>query len=62
VVLQVKIIELGRATDISVTRGVLLGMNESAIKTVSQWKFRPGTVDEKPIATLVPIEVNCRLF
>jgi TonB family protein len=61
VVLQVTVQENGRADDIRVLRGIPFGMNEQAIKTVSQWKFKPATNGEKPVAVLTPIEINFRL-
>ncbi|MGC1482429.1 MAG: energy transducer TonB, partial [Candidatus Acidiferrum sp.] len=63
VVLQVKVSEEGRAEDISVVKGLPFGLTEQAIKTVSQWKFKPATGEEgKSVAVLVPIEVTFRLY
>jgi TonB family protein len=62
VVLQVTIEANGRADDIEILRGIPFGMNEQAIKTVSEWKFKPAMgEDGKPTPVLVPIEVSFRL-
>jgi len=62
VVLEVTVSEEGRATDISVLKGVPFGINEVSIKTVSGWSFKPATYGGKPIPVRVPIEVTFRLF
>lgn len=62
VVLEVTVTEDGRADDIRVLKGVPFGLNESAIKVISSWKFRPATYEDRPIATRVPIETTFRLY
>lgn len=63
VVLEVTVEPNGRADDIHILRGIPFGMNEQAIKSVSQWKFKPATGEEgKLVPVLVPIEVTFRLY
>lgn len=63
VVLQVTVTEDGRAADIRVLKGMPLGMNELAVKSVSGWKFKPAMgADGKPASVIVPIEVSFRLY
>jgi len=62
-VLQASVTGDGRAVDIRVLKGMPFGMNEQAVKSISQWKFKPGTgEDGKPVSVLVPIEVTFRLY
>lgn len=63
VILEVTVETNGRADDIRIMTGTPYGMNEQAIKAVSQWKFKPAVGEEgKPIPVLVPIEVTFRLY
>jgi periplasmic protein TonB len=52
----------GRLRNIRVTRGLGLGLEEKAIEAVKQWRFRPGTLDGKPVVAAAAIEVNFRLL
>lgn len=52
----------GQVSDIHVLRGVGLGLDERAVEAVRQWKFRPGTMDGKAVATRAVVEVNFRLL
>jgi TonB family protein len=38
------------------------GLDESAIRTVSTWKFEPPTRDGTPVAIHTDIEVSFRIF
>lgn len=63
VVLRVTITTDGRAVNISVMKGVGLGLEEKAIEAVKTWRFRPAVGPSgKPVATIVPIEVTFRLY
>lgn len=33
------------------------GLDESAIKTVGTWKFKPGTIDGKPVVTTIKVKI-----
>lgn len=41
-------------------RGLGLGLDESAIKTLKSWRFRPGREDGSPVDLRVNIEVSLR--
>ncbi|MGD0666054.1 MAG: TonB family protein [Bryobacteraceae bacterium] len=62
VVLFVEIGPDGVPHNIRVIRGLGLGLNETAIDAVSQWKFKPGTRDGVPVTVAATIEVNFRLL
>ena len=52
----------GRARDVRVERSLGYGLDVQAIKTIKKWKFKPATLDGKPVAVEIKIEVNFRLY
>ena len=63
IVLEVVVNADGQIGQIKVLKGVGLGLDESAIKAVKNWKLKPALgPDGNPVAVLVPIEVTFRLF
>jgi TonB family protein len=50
----------GIPRDIQVSRTLGLGLDEKAIEAVSQWRFKPGMKDGKPVAVLVSAEITFR--
>lgn len=53
----------GRATDIHVSKGLGLGLDQKAIDAVRNWRFKPALgPDGKPAAVRVPIEVEFHLY
>jgi len=50
----------GMPTDISIERSAGHGLDEKAVAAVSQYRFRPATLDGKPIAVRIRIEVSFR--
>jgi periplasmic protein TonB len=62
VVLSVTVDELGRPKNIRVLRSLGLGLDQKAIEAVSQWRFKPGLKDGKPVPVMASIEVNFRLL
>jgi protein TonB len=62
VVLWAEVDAGGRAVNVRVLRSVGLGLDEKAIAAVSQWRFKPGTHNGKPVPMPATIEVNFRLL
>jgi len=62
VVLSVVVDESGRTQDIRVTKSLGLGLDEEAIRAVSQWTFLPGMKDGKPVPVATAIEVEFKLL
>jgi TonB family protein len=62
VVLYVEVDPTGVAKNISVLKSLGLGLDQEAIKTVQQWKFKPGEKDGRPVTVAANIEVNFRLM
>ena len=48
----------GRASNLTVTDGLSLGLTEKAIEAVQHWRFKPARGPKgKPVAVIAPIEV-----
>jgi TonB family protein len=63
VTLQAVITKDGRAVNIVVLKGPGMGLEEKAIEAVREWRFRPAKgPDDRPVATMVPIEITFRLY
>jgi TonB family protein len=62
VVLQVVIGADGRPRDIRVARTLGMGLDQKAIGAVRQWRFEPALKGSQPVAVVVNIEVNFRLY
>ena len=58
VLMQLVVDEQGRAAQIEILRPLGYGLDENAIKAVSQWRWRPGTKDDVPVKVPATIEVN----
>lgn len=62
VTLYVEILPDGKAHNIRVLHSLGLGLDDKAIAAVSQWKFKAGTKDGKPVPVAASVEVNFRLL
>jgi TonB family protein len=45
-----------------VIRALGMGLDEKALDAIRRYKFKPGTKDGKPVAVVMTIEVDFRLF
>lgn len=52
----------GQPRDIRLQRSLGMGLDEKAMLAVSKWRFQPATLDGKPVATQINVEVTFRLF
>lgn len=52
----------GGTRDRKIVRGLGYGLDEAALDAVSQWLFRPGTKEGRPVSVAASIEVNFRLL
>ncbi len=59
--LSVVVDETGKPTSIKVIRPLGWGLDEKAIESLSQWKFKPSTKDGAPVPVQAQIEVTFRL-
>ena len=62
VILYGEVDTTGTLRNIRVVQGLGLGLDEKAIQAVSQWRFRPGYRDGKPVVAAATIEVNFHLL
>ena len=53
--------EDGNPTHVQVVKGVGMGLDEEAVKAVSQYKFQPATKDGKPVKVEVHVDVNFQI-
>lgn len=62
VVLTIDVDPNGHVRNIRVRRSLGLGLDEKAVEAVSQWRFRPGILNGKPITTEATVQVNFQLL
>ena len=61
VILQSIIDETGTVMDVQVLKGLPMGLSEAAVSAVKQWKFKPATLNGKPVAVYFNLTVNFQL-
>ena len=62
VLLRVLITAEGKATNISVVKGLGLGLDEKGIEAVRAWRFRPSIgPNGRPVAAWNTVEISFRL-
>jgi TonB family protein len=62
VILAIEVDTTGHARAFRVIQSPGLGLEQKAIDAVTQWRFRPGYQDGKPVVTGATVEVNFRLL
>jgi TonB family protein len=58
--LRLVIDETGHANAVTILKPLGVGLDEEALKTVSQWQFRPATQNGKPVQVEINVEMNFR--
>jgi len=58
VALEAAINESGDVGSLVITKPAGAGLDESAVEAVSQWKYKPTTVDGNPVCVVTTITVN----
>ncbi len=61
VVLECTIGKDGTVTEVNILRGLPLGLTESAVDAVKRWKFKPSTLNGKPVEVLYILTVRFNL-
>jgi periplasmic protein TonB len=52
----------GKPRDVRVARTLGMGLDQKAIQAVQQWKFEPAMKNGRPVAVMLNVEVNFRLY
>ena len=60
-VLSVVVEPDGKPSDIQLKKSLGLGLDEMAVDAISQWRFKPGLQEGRPVPVMASIEVNFRL-
>jgi protein TonB len=61
VVVEAIIDRNGNVDNVKVIKGLPAGLSEEAERAVRRWKFRPGTLNGQPVATIFNLTVNFKL-
>lgn len=61
VIVQVIIDRQGKVTSAKVLKGLGMGLDQSALKTLRKWRFEPATLNGEPVAVFYNLTVNFRL-
>lgn len=61
VILEAVIDERGQVGDVKVLKGLPMGLSESAVETVRDWRYRPATLDGQPVPVFFNLTVRFSL-
>ena len=61
VILQAVIDAMGQVSDVEVVKGLPRGLSESAVETVSTWRFRPALLEGEPVPVYFSLTVSFSL-
>lgn len=61
VIVQAIIDKDGNVTNVKVLKGLPMGLSEEAVKAIKSWKFKPATLNGKPVDVYYNLTVNFRL-
>jgi len=62
VVISLTVTEEGLPTDLKVVKPLGAGLDEKALESVGQYRFRPAMKDGKPVAAQISVQVMFRLY
>ena len=60
-IVQAIIDKEGNVTNVKVLKGLPMGLEEEAVKAIKRWKFKPATLNGKPVDVYYNLTVNFRL-
>ena len=61
VILQAIVDAMGNISQVDVLKPLPLGLTESAVETVKRWRYKPATLDGKPVAVYLNLLINFSL-
>jgi bla regulator protein BlaR1 len=61
--LEAVVLDTGLVEEVTITRSLdtKYGLDDEAVKALKQWRFAPGTKDEKPVAVRIEVEMSFKL-
>ena len=61
VIVEAIIDKEGNVTNVKVLKGLPMGLDQAAVDAVKRWKFKPATLNGKPVAVIYNLTVNFQL-
>jgi periplasmic protein TonB len=61
VIVQAIIDKEGNVTNVKILKGLPMGLSENAMDAIKKWKFKPATLNGKPVDVYYNLTVNFRL-
>lgn len=61
VIVQAVIDEQGRVTNVEIYKGLPMGLDQSAVDAVRQWRFKPATLHGRPVKVYYSLTINFTL-
>lgn len=61
VVVEAVIDEQGRVRNVTILRGLSRGLDQATIDAVSRWRFKPATLDGRPVKIYYSLTVNFKV-
>ena len=61
VIVEAIIDKAGSVTNVKILKGLPMGLDTAAADAVKKWKFKPATLNGKPVAVIYNLTVNFRL-
>jgi TonB family protein len=61
VIVEAVINKAGNVESVRVLKGLPMGLDTAAVETVKKWKFKPATLNGKPVTVYYTLTVNFQL-
>jgi TonB family protein len=61
VIVEAVIDEQGTVTDVRVLKGLPMGLDRSAVEAIKAWKFKPATLEGRPVPVYYVLTVNFQI-
>jgi len=61
VIVEAIVDKQGSVTNVRVLKGLPMGLEQSAMDAVKQWKFKPATLNGRPVSVYFVLTINFRL-
>ena len=61
VIVEAIIDKKGDVTNVKILKGLPMGLDLAAVDAIKRWKFKPATLNGKPVAVIYNLTVNFQL-